>query len=215
MTLRELHKLVAQGEGQHLEFKRKAAHPDKIMREIAAFANSQGGQLLIGVDDDQSLPGLKHPDEDEFVIKQAMAKHLRPTVRYELNRVPLGLHRAVLVFHIYPSEERPVFVIYNFKRNTGRAYVRVADRSVQASREVRQILKLNGQGQTNGFTYGEHERTLFRHLGQHSTVTVEGFARLAGLPRETASDILVRLTLAGALSLHPAEEADEFAAKLG
>jgi predicted HTH transcriptional regulator len=215
MTHRELHKLVAQGEGQHLEFKRKAAHPDKIMREVSAFANSQGGQLLIGVDDDQSLPGLKHPDEDEFVIKQAMAKHLRPAVRYDLHRVALGPQRAVLVFYIHPSPERPVFVIYNFKRNTGRAYVRVADRSVQASREVRQILKLGGQSQGSGFTYGDHERTLFKHLGQQPTITVEAFARLAGLPREAASDILVRLTLAGALTLNPAEEADEFGAKLG
>ena len=52
-----LRRLVSQGEGQHLEFKRKASYPDKIVRELIAFANSQGGTLLVGVDDDKSKIG--------------------------------------------------------------------------------------------------------------------------------------------------------------
>jgi predicted HTH transcriptional regulator len=48
--------LVRQGEGMHLEFKLKAAHPEKIVREIVAFANAQGGLLLVGVGDDKSIP---------------------------------------------------------------------------------------------------------------------------------------------------------------
>ena len=60
--LTELRKLISKGEGLHLEFKRKALHPDKILRELIAFANSGGGILLVGVDDDKSIPGLKFPE---------------------------------------------------------------------------------------------------------------------------------------------------------
>ena len=51
MTFTELKQLVRRGEGQYLEFKKKADHPDKIVREMVAFANSGGGELLLGVDD--------------------------------------------------------------------------------------------------------------------------------------------------------------------
>ncbi|MEQ8573732.1 MAG: ATP-binding protein, partial [Fulvivirga sp.] len=51
MTFQELKRLVSQGESETLEFKRKVAHPEKIVKEIVAFANTKGGKLLIGVSD--------------------------------------------------------------------------------------------------------------------------------------------------------------------
>ena len=60
--IHELKRLALEGEGLQLEFKRKASHPEKIVRELIAFANTEGGTLLIGVDDDGSIPGLKYPD---------------------------------------------------------------------------------------------------------------------------------------------------------
>jgi predicted HTH transcriptional regulator len=64
--LYELRKLAIQGEGIQLEFKRKATHPEKVVREMIAFANTHGGTVLIGVDDDGSLVGVKYP-EDEMI----------------------------------------------------------------------------------------------------------------------------------------------------
>ncbi|MCS6968487.1 MAG: ATP-binding protein [Cytophagales bacterium] len=210
MELRELKKLVAQGEGLTIEFKRKASHPDKIMREVVAFANTEGGFLLIGVGDDGSLPGLKYPDEDAFVIKNAIAKYCSPPVEYELKQVPVAANRTVLVFYIKPCQQKPVFVIYNFRQGRGRAYVRVADRSVQASREMRQILKYANSGQQIGFTYGERERLLLHYLAEHRQINVATFARIAHLSLKEASTLLVRLTLAKVLQIIPHESGDYF-----
>ncbi|MCS7017931.1 MAG: ATP-binding protein [Cytophagales bacterium] len=213
MELRELKKLVAQGEGLTVEFKRKAAHPDKIMREVVAFANTVGGFLLIGVDDDGSLPGLKYPDEDAFVLKNAIAKYCQPAVEYELKLVPVAPNRKVLVFHIKPGVKKPVFVIYNFRKRRGRAYVRVADRSVQASREMRQILKWADSPQQVGFTYGERERILLKYLAQYEKINVATFAQLADTSYQEASQLLVRLTLAHVLQIIPDEAGDYFIRK--
>ncbi|MFM8913049.1 MAG: helix-turn-helix domain-containing protein, partial [Flammeovirgaceae bacterium] len=57
----ELKKLVFEGEGLQLEFKRKASYPEKIVRDLIAFANTEGGTLLVGVDDDKTIPGVKYP----------------------------------------------------------------------------------------------------------------------------------------------------------
>ena len=46
--VRHLRNLVAKGEGHMLEFKRKAAFPEKIIREMIAFANTSGGVLVGG-----------------------------------------------------------------------------------------------------------------------------------------------------------------------
>ncbi len=57
-----------------MAFKRKATHPEKILREIIAFANTEGGTLLVGVDDDKSIPGVKHPEDESYVIKRELKK---------------------------------------------------------------------------------------------------------------------------------------------
>ena len=53
--VQQLKILVSQGEGASLEFKRKASFPEKIVREMIAFANTKGGIVLIGIGDDGSL----------------------------------------------------------------------------------------------------------------------------------------------------------------
>ncbi len=74
MTLQELHALVRQGESQYLEFKAKVNHPEKIIREIIAFANTKGGRLIIGVHDDGNIVGLKDATEAHFHLQQAIQK---------------------------------------------------------------------------------------------------------------------------------------------
>ena len=64
MNFGELQRLVRKGEGQFLEFKRKANHPEKIVKELVSFANSGGGTLLLGVSDDGKLNGVRNPHED-------------------------------------------------------------------------------------------------------------------------------------------------------
>ena len=59
MRRSELKELIAEGESTTLEFKRKFTSPEKIAKEIAAFANTKGGYLLIGVDDDKRIYGVK------------------------------------------------------------------------------------------------------------------------------------------------------------
>ena len=57
LDLRNLKHLVRHGEGQRLEFKMKVKFPEKIVKELVAFANSDGGHLFIGVSDDGKIEG--------------------------------------------------------------------------------------------------------------------------------------------------------------
>ena len=68
---RELHLLRDWGEGQHLEFmERYPENGHELSREIAAFASSNAGTVLIGVADDGSLAGLDNVDISERLLSQ-------------------------------------------------------------------------------------------------------------------------------------------------
>ena len=47
---------------------------DAVLKTIAAFCNTEGGELLIGVADDQSIIGIKH---DHFANDDKFLLHLR------------------------------------------------------------------------------------------------------------------------------------------
>lgn len=230
MDYRTLKELVRQGEGKHLEFKLKTNHPEKIVREIVAFANTEGGRLLIGIGDDRSIKGLKHADEDEYLMVRAIQKLCTEGLEYRIQRVHVGDEREVLVFTIPRSNARPHFVReeiditkgtpllvrkkfvphQNGKKIVHRAYVRVADKSVQASWEMREILRRKSENRNVQFRYGDKEHKLMQHLDQHKSVTVDGFATVAGIPRNLASKTLVLLVLANVLEVHPDEMVDRY-----
>lgn len=211
MDYKALKDLVRQGEGKHLEFKLKTNHPEKIIREVVAFANSDGGILLIGIGDDKTIQGLKYVDEDEYLLVRAINKHCYPPIDYSLERIPLPGERDVLMLRIPRSHTRPHYVIPDFNdQENKKAYVRVADKSVQASKEMREILKGERNERNIRFTYGDKERALMQHLEQHQTVTVDAFASVANIPRRIASRTLVLLVLANVLQVHPDESMDKY-----
>ena len=212
IDLRELKELVRHGENKYVEFKLKTTHPEKIVREMVAFANTDGGKLIVGVADDKSLKGLKFPDEDEFILQRAIEKYIYPVIDYTLERLAVEGEREVLIYTIPKSPFKPHYVDLDGILENRRAYVRVADRSVQASREMREILKGERKGLNIRFQYGEKEKTLMKYLADNQQITVETYATIANISRKIASRTLVVLVLANVLKVQPHEIQDFFVA---
>lgn len=212
IDLRELKELVRHGENKYVEFKLKTTHPEKIVREMVAFANTDGGRLIVGVADDKSLKGLKFPDEDEFILQRAIEKYIYPAIDYTLDRLVVEGEREVLIYTIPKSPFKPHYVDLDGVLENRRAYVRVADRSVQASREMREILKGERKGLNIRFQYGEKEKTLMKYLADNQQITVETYATIANISRKIASRTLVVLVLANVLKVKPHEIQDYFVA---
>ena len=234
MLLQDIRRLVEQGEGEMIEFKRKVAHPDKIVREIVAFANTSGGNLLIGVDDDGSIPGIKFAEEEIFALEQAIQRWCRPQLVYNHQTIPITQKRSVVHYFIHESDRKPHLVLSGAlsssdhtvqvksknqpapkttarkSQRKGIAYVRYQDQSLQASTEMWQILKQGRRDRDIRFTYGDKEKLLMQHLEQHRKITLREFCAAARLPRRVASRTLVRLVLANVLSIIPKEKEDVF-----
>ncbi|GLU50964.1 AlbA family DNA-binding domain-containing protein [Dyadobacter frigoris] len=208
MELRLLKELVRRGEGDHVEFKLKSNHPEKIVRELVAFANSGGGKLFVGVGDDRTIKGVKDSFEDEYTLVKAIDTYCFPKLDYRLERIPVDTDREVLVLTIPRSLDKPHYVVDS--SGMKKAYVRVADKSIQASREMREIMRRGRFKRDVRFQYGDKEEKLMKLLDEKQTVTVELFAAAAGIPRKIASNTLVVLVLANVLEVHPHEVFDHF-----
>lgn len=212
MELREIKKLVYGGENDRVEFKRKINHPEKVVREVVAFANTSGGHLLVGVDDNHTIYGLKYADEEDFLLQKAIRELCRPAIRFEAKMVPLNEKRSILHYCIFPGEDKPYFAFEKKNHRYGKAFVRVKDRSIQASPEIRKILKYSNQPANVHFQYGFNEKLLFNYLNDHEKVTVKEFREISGLDYRSASSTLVKMVLANTLKIVPREKEDWYLA---
>ena len=176
---------------------------------MVAFANSEGGILLIGVRDDREIIGLKFGEEDDFVLQKYIHTHISPPLPYQNERYILPNEREVLIYRIPSSPDKPHVV---HLESEPKSYIRVADRSIQASKEVREILKARRKNIQIKFHYGEKEQKLMAYLGVHPTITREKFMEIAQINRKMASATLVRLVLANVLTIEPAETEDVYRA---
>jgi predicted HTH transcriptional regulator len=207
MELSELRKLVRNGEGQELEFKRKATHPNRIAREIIAFANTDGGKLLVGVDDDQTIYGCKYADEEAYAITSFMELYCKPRIRFTLDKISITPKREVLVFDIQESRRKPHFLLYENQKQT---FVRVEDMSITASREMITVLRNSHRQNGVSIRFGEREKTLFQYLEEFENITLAETQKLLKTTRRSAAGLLVVLVRAGLLSIHPTEKGDYF-----
>jgi len=202
--------LAAKGEGLRIEFKKKAAFPEKIVREVIAFANTDGGDLLIGIDDDGTVSGQRYIEEEIFVMERAIRELIFPALTVEIFTVKLSEKKGVAVFRIQKSPDRPHYL---HEANRKQAFVRVQDRSIQASREVWEVLKKGRIPKDTIFTYGWKEEILIKAVEESGRITLKEFSKLAKIPHFLASKTLVRLVTANVLTIHPQESEDYFTVK--
>lgn len=207
MTLREVQTTISGGEGQLIEFKKKVAHPEKIVREVVAFANSKGGDLYIGIDDDGKISGLKFAEEDKFALEKAIINYCKPRIEYASEIIKISEKKAIIRYTIFESPKKPHYVIENKK---GKAYVRVDDRSVQASKEIREILRRSRNDKNVKFHFGDKEKLLMQYLQENEYITIRQFASLAGISKYMSSRTLILLVLANVLKVIPQELEDRY-----
>ena len=207
--VKEAIRWIRQGEGQYVEFKKKANHPEKIVREVVAFANTQGGHLFIGVDDDGGISGLKYPEDEEFILSKAIRELARPEIDFEVSLVRVREDVQILHYAIAEGLHKPYFSFLDKKHKTGRSFVRVEDQSIQASYEMRQILKRSNRN-AMPIVFEEKVEILFKHFNDHSGITLTEYMEISGLDKKLASNKLINLALSGALKIQPKEGGDVF-----
>ena len=111
MNLDELHSQVARGEDSSRQFKRDATNADGLAAEMAAFANSEGGVIFLGVGDDGSIPGLEFGDVARLnqLVGNAASQNVRSPLSVSTENVAVGQGRLVIVLQVPKGQDKPYF----------------------------------------------------------------------------------------------------------
>lgn len=101
-----LRELILQGENIGVEFKSARAHPDAIAKELVAFANTQGGSLLVGVENGGVITGLDSLHDHEERMANIARNNLIPPLSITMDRVETS-EGNVLMVTVPKGSERP------------------------------------------------------------------------------------------------------------
>ncbi len=136
MTPDELRTLLTQGESLHSEFKQWPLRPDDLATAIAAFANTDGGNVFLGVDDAGQVVGIADADRNRVAqaVENVAFHNIQPPATVVLETVKDNEGRVVLVVQVPKGSQRP------YRTNRGIYYIRTASGRRQASRE--ELLRL-------------------------------------------------------------------------
>jgi len=189
--------LIAQGEHQQQDFKFGITDSRKIARSLVAFANTDGGRLLIGVKDNGAVVGVSS-EEEFYMIESAATIFSIPEIRFDSFK-HLEQGKTVLEIQVSPSLNKPHYV--KEMNNQLQAWFRHRDQNVQASPVRISVWNKERLQSGNLVRITDAEHRLFEILGRHEKVTLEQYVRLSGLDRLTAIDTLANLVIFGNLTM--------------
>ncbi len=183
-------RLIEEGEHEHQDFKFAISDARKIARSISAFANRDGGRLLVGVKDNGVVAGVRN-EEDIFVIEQAAEMYCRPPQEIRVTAFKAEEEKTVLRIEIDRARRRPVLVME--ADGSAHAYYRVKDENISATPLMVRAWEA-AFSETEGvlISLSESESRLAGMLAE-GPVTLEEFMLAAKVSRSTAEDIVVRL----------------------
>lgn len=189
MKMKRLHpieELISQGEHQQQDFKFEVSDSKKIARTLSAFANTDGGRLLIGVKDNGAISGVRS-EEEYYMIEAASTMYTRPSVPFTAKRWELR-GKSVLEIDVAPGADKPYLA--PDKDDKYMAYIRVADENILAN----EILVLSWKKRRNPqgvlLKVSEPVERLFSWLDAHDYITPRQFCAVARINYYTARNII-------------------------
>jgi predicted HTH transcriptional regulator len=204
-----LRKLILEGEGVSLDFKKKITSFEKIARTMVAFANNAGGKLLVGVSDDGTISGVKSEEEEKYMLTQAAHLYCKPALEPKFEEISIE-EKIVLVADIPKSEMKPHYALGEDKKWW--VYIRVNDKSVLASKIVVDVLKRENDEQGVLLEYSSREKALLEYLNENERITSREYSDLLNLSRRNTQRILVSLVLSGVIRMHTTEKEEYYTA---
>ena len=130
-------------EEKRLEFKRDIFYPANLMKTLVAFANTAGGKLIIGIDDDRQIFGVGQPLDEEERLCNLIADSISPRLVPNVEFVTVA-GKTLLVVEVFLSNLRPHWI--NAEGADAGVYVRLGSTNRQADRELIAELRRSVEG---------------------------------------------------------------------
>lgn len=180
-------KLIQQGEHQTQDFKYCISDSRKIARSLVAFANTDGGRLLVGVKDNGRIAGVR-TDEEYYMVESAAKIYSKPEIEFTTKQHLID-GKTVLEVIIEPSPEKPHFA----RDDEGKwwAYFRKDDENRLANKIMIEVWKREKSRDGILINYSDAEKCLLDYLETNEKISVSKYARIAHLSYKKAEEIII------------------------
>ncbi|MFK5856360.1 MAG: ATP-binding protein [Bacteroidota bacterium] len=188
---------MEEGEGLHLDFKFEVSDASKIARSLVSFANTLGGKLLIGVNDDGTISGIRSAEE-LFMIEKAALEYCKPPVNFVSREWRLK-GKVVLVVSIAPSLSTP----HKAPDHAGafKAFVRIDDQNMLANGIQMKIWNKQNEMNDINFVYSDEARIMLSMFDDTEFLTLENVLSVVKLSKFNIENILAELILMKVLNM--------------
>ena len=184
----EIYRIIARGEGQQLDFKFRVDDKRKIARTLAAFANTDGGKLLIGVKDNGKIKGV-NPEEEFYMVEGAAHTYCQPEVKFESKIWEEG-HHLVLEIDVPRSEEKHKALDEEGK---WRYYVRVDDHTLMSNKILERVWRLRKHGQDKPREFDELTSAFLAIIREESPLRISKLYKKSGMKMVEVDKLLAQL----------------------
>jgi len=213
MNRKQLIKLIETGENSSIEFKQKFSEPEKIAKEIIAFANTKGGTILFGIADNGKIKGVESEKGTVELITETLKHYCEPLINYEVKYFELN-NCEIVILQIPESINKP-HRIQDYKNklelNSASVFVRVNDKSVPASKEMIKLMQTStNELKLEKYSIGKNEKIVFEYLNEKEFLTVNKLTQLANLSTRRASRTLINLVRANLLYVHTKDNGENY-----
>lgn len=192
-----IQKLISEGEHQQLDFKFGITDSRKIARSLAAFANTDGGRLLIGVKDNGAIAGVRS-DEEFYMVQAAAELYTRPEVKFLVKEWHVE-GRSVLEITVPKSVDMPHAA--PDKDGQWKVYIRVKDHNYLANSVWLKVLRHSNSAVGTLVEYTDTEKFLLTYLSVNEKITLSKFSRMAKINRKTAETLFVNFVSLGIIRM--------------
>lgn len=194
--------LIDQGEGDMLDFKKEISSVHRIAKTIVSFTNHHGGTLLVGVNDDGSIAGIK-AEEEKYMLEKASEFYCDPPIDLTIRE---WIMKGKMILEVIVPEgfEKPYYAVDEEGKKW--VYVRQKDQSLLASKVMVEVLKHKHSSRPVVVQYTSKEKALLEFLKQHPRITMKEYCKLVNISRWRAQKILINLTAVGVVRLHDIEK---------
>lgn len=194
--------MIAEGEHVRQDFKFKIDDLRKIARTLCAFANTEGGRLLIGVKDNKKIVGCD-PEEELAKIEQASKLFCQPEVEFK-SKVWQEEFRLVLEIKVTPVKD----LVIKSKDDVGKwhPYIRVHDHTTVINKIIEGIWKERKNPKSRPEVLSSVENGLLNLIKEKQPITLSSIYRNSLIPMREIDRLIILFNTWGLIEMNIKKE---------
>lgn len=175
-TWEEILELLEQGEGQSIEFEKSIPSQDDIAREFVAFSNSDGGRLILGLDDkNKHLIGIEVSDNFVQWLNDIGQKKCVPPIKPANIEIFVREPKKIAIITINEGDEKPY-------KTDDICYIR--DGAVSRPAKENEELEITSPWAGHGLN--KRQKRVLDYLREHESITNKEYREMFNISHKTA-----------------------------